>query len=113
MMALRQTPAEYAFVHALDGAPLPRKLSSGVVIAIGISIGVHLALAAYVIHQKFMAPQPAVDDTPTMVVGTFTLPKPAPPTETPTQRARTLQPHVAPATFDLPHQVLTNIPIHR
>ena len=100
MMALRQTPAEYAFIHALDGAPPPRRLSRGMAVAIGVSIGVHLGFAAYVIHQRFMAPPPAaVDDAPTMVVGTVTLPhdQPAPP-----KPVRQLRPHAVPKIFDLP-----------
>ena len=99
MMALRQTPAEYAFIHALDGAPPPRKLSRGVVVAIGISIGVHLGFAAYVIQQRFMAPEPApVDNTPPMVMRTVTL---APDHPIRPQPVRQLQPHV-PTKLDLP-----------
>ena len=49
MMALRRTPAEYAFIHALDGAPPPRKLSRPLIAAIGVSIAVHIGFAAYVI----------------------------------------------------------------
>ena len=99
MMALRQTPAAYAFVHALDGAPPPRKLSRGVVVAIGVSIGVHLGFAAYVIHQRFMVPTPAVDDAPTVIMGRYTLPKPQP---APPKQVRQLQPHAPPKLFNLP-----------
>jgi protein TonB len=98
MMALRQTPAEYAFIHALDGAPPPRKLSRGVVVAIGVSIGVHLGFAAYVIHQRFMVPAPAVDNTPTITMDHYTLPKDPPQQQKP---ARQLQPHTPTKMFDL------------
>ena len=99
MATAPDTCGRYAFIHALDGAPPPRRLSRGVVVAIGISIGVHLGFAAYVIHERFMAPEAApVDDAPPMVMRTVTLPpdRPVPP-----QPVRQLQPHV-PTKLDLP-----------
>src|ERR1700761_6394889 len=107
-MAPRQTPAEYAFVHALDGPPPTRKLSRGMVVAIGISIGVHLGFAAYVIHQRFMVPQPAVDDTPAVIMRTVTLTQPEQPKPQPKPLTHTLTPHTPPTTFDVPPQTLTN-----
>jgi protein TonB len=91
MMALRQTPAEAALAHALDGAAPPRKLSRGVVAAIGISVGVHIGLAAYVIQQHFVAPPATEDTTPAVVMTSVTLtPKDKPP---PLAATRPLTPH--------------------
>src|SRR6201996_1462783 len=103
-MALRQTPAEYAFVHALDGPPPTRKLSRGMVVAIGIPRG----FAAYVIHQRFMVPQPAVDDTPAVIMRTVPLTQPEQPKPQPKPLTHTLTPHTPPTTFDVPPQTLTN-----
>ena len=91
MMALRQTPAEAALAHALDGAAPPRKLSRGVVAAIGISLGVHIGLAAYVIQQHFVAPPETVDATPTTTMTSVTLAPPDQPR--PAEPVRQLQPH--------------------
>lgn len=91
MMALRQTPTEAALTHALDGASPPRKLSRGVVAAIGISLGVHIGLAAYVIQQHFTAPPETTDTSPTTTMTSITL---APPDQAaPIEHTRTLRPH--------------------
>ena len=110
MMALRQTPAEYAFVHALDGAPPPRRLSRGLVVAIGASLAVHIGFAAYVIEQRFKAPAEAqTQATPTITLQTFTWPKPDRPAPHPPSRV--LTPHAPTALPEPPQQVLTNIPV--
>jgi protein TonB len=112
MMALRQTPAEAALAHALDGAAPPRKLSRGVVAAIGISLGVHIGLAAYVIQQHFIAPPETTETAPTIVMGRYTLPKTAqtpPPTAT-----RQLTPHqttVPPDNIEVPTTPVTLQPL--
>lgn len=95
MMALRQTPAEAALAHALDGAAPPRKLSRGVVAAIGISVGVHIGLAAYVIQQHFVAPTETQDTTPTTTMTSVILAPPDQPR--PAEPVRQLQPHPTPA----------------
>jgi protein TonB len=62
-----------------------------VVAAIGVSLGVHIGLAAYVIQQHFTPPPETTDAPPTLIMGRYTLPKPAqmpPPTAT-----RPLTPH--------------------
>lgn len=98
MMALRQTPAEAALAHALDGAAPPRKLSRGVVAAIGISVGVHIGLAAYVIQQHFVAPREIEDTSPVVKMTDITL---APPDKAPPPTAtRPLTPHQTTAPPD-------------
>lgn len=111
MMALRRSPAEFALSHALDGGAPPRRLSRGVAAAITVSLAVHLGFAAYVIHQRFIAPaEPAGQDTPPIIMGTITLPHPDRPA--PAKPARQLTVHRAPIVADIPVQPLTTIPIN-
>jgi protein TonB len=56
MMALRQNPNAYAFVHALDGPPRPRRLSRAALFAIAASAAVHLGLLAYLWQQHYIGP---------------------------------------------------------
>jgi protein TonB len=92
MMALRQSPAELALIHALDGAPKPRKLARGVVIAIGASIAVHIGFLAYVVEQRFIAPaEPVTPDATPIQLSTWTPPKPDQPKTS--QPERPIVPH--------------------
>ena len=111
MMALRQTPAEAALAHALDGAAPPRKLSRGVLAAIGISLGVHIGLAAYVIQQHFVAPREVQDTTPPVTMTSVTLTQPNKPP--PTTVTRPLTPHdttVPPTDMVVPTTPVTLTP---
>lgn len=110
MMALRQTPAEYAFIHALGAAPPPRKLSRGVVLAIGASAAFHVGLVAYLYHQRFQVPAEAqTPPAPTIIMGRFTWPKPDQPA--PVRPVRQLAPHVPTVTADQPPPVVNTVPI--
>ena len=109
MMALRQTPAEYAFVQALDAAPRPRRLSRGVTAAIGVSIAVHVGLLAYVVEQRFTAPAEDKTETPAMTVREWVWPKPAP--KTPPIHARTLTPHPSTIIPDLTPTQSSTVPL--
>jgi protein TonB len=109
MMALRQTPAEYAFVHALDGAPRPRRLSRGVAAAIGVSIAVHVGLLAYVVEQRFKAPAEDNSAAPAMTVREWVWPKPAP--KTPPTHARALTPHRSTIVQDVTPTETSTIPL--
>jgi protein TonB len=109
MMALRQTPTEYAFVHALDGAPRPRRLR-GLGAAIGVAAAVHLAFAAYVIHQKFEAPPEAPPaNAPTITLQEWNWARPQAPT--PAKPSRPLTAHPPTSLPQQPIQTLTDIPI--
>ena len=79
MMALRQNPNEYAFVHALDGPVGRRRLSAAAVGAISLSIGAHLAVGAYLytMHVRAMPIATPVDHIITM--GTVRMPRSDPP----------------------------------
>ena len=52
MMALRNSPSEYALINALEGPQRPWKLSRGVVIAIGASVLFHAGLFTYLYVQR-------------------------------------------------------------
>jgi periplasmic protein TonB len=113
MMALRRTPAEYAFIHALDGAPPRRGLSRGVIAAIGVSVAVHVGFAAYVLHQRFKAP--AAEDqppaAPTISMQRWIWPKHDQPA--PAKPARPLAPHQTTILPQAPpQQTLTDIPLN-
>jgi len=109
MMALRQTPTEYAFVHALDGALRPRRLSRGVAAAIGVSIAVHVGLLAYVVEQRFKAPAADTQTAPAMVVSRYDWPKPT--EQAPPPRARTLSPHPTVIHSDQVPPYISTIPL--
>ncbi|HVI33253.1 TonB family protein [Phenylobacterium sp.] len=65
------------------GAGRPKHLTA----AIGISIGVHVVVGAYVAYMKFTAPEPQViDETPPIRVETWTPPKPPPPPTDPVEK---------------------------
>jgi protein TonB len=55
MMALRNSPSEYALINALEGRHGPRRLPRGVVVAIGASVLFHLGLFTYLYVQKITA----------------------------------------------------------
>jgi protein TonB len=109
MMALRQTPAEYAFVHALDRAPPPRRLSRGVALAIGVSAAVHVGFAAYVVHQRFVAPAEDRGSAPTIILQRYDWPKPAQPT--PVKPVRALNPHPTTVRTDVRPQTTSTVPL--
>jgi protein TonB len=94
MMALRQTQAEYAFVHALDGAQRPRN-PRGLMIGIGVAATVHLAFAAYVLEQKFQMPAQEVDNSPAIQIGWAHLPAPPKPVaDAPPKRTLVMHPPI-------------------
>ena len=85
MMALRQNPNAYAFVHAIDGSDRPNRLSPGMVLAIGVSAAAHVALVVY-LYQHHVAPpvtEAPVPQAPPMTVSMWTPPRDVPPTASP------------------------------
>jgi periplasmic protein TonB len=55
MMALRNSPSEYALINALDGPRHRWRLSRGVVIAVGASVLFHVGLFTYLYVQRITA----------------------------------------------------------
>lgn len=110
MMALRRSPADFAFTHALDGTQTPKRLSGSLPIAIAVALAVHLGFAAYVIHQKFVAPaEPQTPDTPTITMQTVTLP--LPPSPTPVRPSRPMMVHPPIGPIDQTVQPITTLPL--
>ena len=109
MMALRQTPAEYAFAHALDGAARARRLSPGVAAAIGVSIAVHVGLLAYVVEQRFAAPAQDTAEPPAMTVREWTWPRPTP--KTPVTRERPIVAHQSTVVRDIAPPNIATVPL--
>jgi periplasmic protein TonB len=93
MMALRNSPSEYALINALEGWRAPRRLSRGVVVAIGASICFHVGLFTYLYVQKITATtaEPVADQIITL--GRVRLPPPTPPTPTRIQRTHEIVTH--------------------
>ena len=110
MMALRQNPNTYAFVHAIDGSARPKRLSPGAIVAIGVSAALHIALVAYIYQHHYATMAFATDTTPPpLILSTWKLP-PTLPLTTP---QRPIVAHraqdTAPRTVDtLPVPVLTS-----
>ena len=73
MMALARNPNEYAFTHALDGGGGRRKLSRGAVAAIGLSVGAHLALGAYLYTMHVRSAVITPPDDPVITLQRFKL----------------------------------------
>ncbi|HEX4181338.1 MAG TPA: TonB family protein [Caulobacteraceae bacterium] len=108
MMALRQNPNAYAFALAMD-SPTKRGLSRAAVIAIGVSVAVHLALGAYLYFLHISAPPVIHDDAPPLTVFTYRLPVTPPPTPVDQPPRRVIAVH-APTPTDAPlPPVLPNI----
>lgn len=81
------------------GAGRPKHLTA----AIGISIGVHVVVGAYVAYMKFTGPEPRpIDEPPPMRVETWTPPKPPPPPANPVEKP----------PIRLHDPVVTNVPVH-
>ena len=81
MMALRNSPSEYALINALDGGHRRRSSRRALTIAIGASVAFHVGLVAYLAVERFVVAPPA---TPTghateITWATPTQPKPAKP----------------------------------
>ncbi len=83
MMALRQNPNAYAFVHAIDGPDRPRRLTPGMIFAIAVSAALHIALVVYIYQHHFA---PVVDATqpagPPIIITTWKMPQ-SPPLQQP------------------------------
>lgn len=79
MMALRNSPSEYALINALDGPQRPWKLSRGVAVAIGASVLFHAGLFTYLYVQRITATvsEPAPDQA--ISLSEVRLPQPARP----------------------------------
>lgn len=90
------------------GAGRPKQLTA----AIGISIGVHVVVGAYVAYMKFTAPEPRpIVEPPPLIVQTWTPPKPPPPPADPVEKppirlhdpvVRDVPVHVDPLPLDPP-----------
>jgi protein TonB len=93
MMALRNSPSEYALITALEGRHGPRKLPRGVVVAIGASVCFHLGLFTYLYVQKITATPAAQPTDQVISMGQVRL---APPTQPP------------PAQITPKHQIVTH-----
>ena len=102
MMALRNTPSEYALINALDGPRHPWKLSRGVVIAIGASVIFHVGLFTYLYVQRITATasEPAPDRAITM--GEVRLPQPTRPLPAQASPNRPIATHTPTANPALP-----------
>src|SRR5579872_2380910 len=80
MMALRNSPSEYALINALDGGHR-RRSRRALTIAVGASVALHVGLVAYLAVERFVvAPQATPRDHTTVISwATPTRPKPAKP----------------------------------
>jgi protein TonB len=89
MMALRNSPSEYALIHALDGPPAQRPPSKALAVAISVSVAFHLGLLAYLYLERMGAEPPAAlpDQATTMTLVSLPPPAPAHPVEQPRQQA--------------------------
>jgi protein TonB len=87
MMALRNSPSEYALINALEGPHGPRRLSRGVVIAIGASIVFHVGLFTYLYVQRITAPAAEQPTDQVLTLSQVRSPRAVapPPTLTPTK----------------------------
>src|SRR5579864_5255816 len=83
MMALRNSPSEYALINALDGANAPRRPSKALVAAIGVSVALHLGLFTYLYLERIgIAPPLGAPAAPVTIMGTVRLPPEQPPKST-------------------------------
>jgi len=101
MMALRQNPNTYAFVQAIDESGRPKRLTPGMLLAIGVSAAAHIALVVYLYQHHYVsaAPEAPPPDHP-VIISLGQLPRtlaPPPP--------RVLRLH--PATATVPNNVDT------
>jgi len=102
MMALRNSPSEYALINALDGPQRPWKLSRGVVIAIGASALFHIGLFTYLYVQRITATEshPAADQVITL--GQVRLAQPPKPVPAQASPKRPIATHTPAANPTLP-----------
>jgi periplasmic protein TonB len=102
MMALRNSPSEYALINALDGPRRSWKLSRGVVIAIGASVLFHVGLFTYLYVQRITATasEPVADQVITL--GRVTLPQPPKPLPAQASPKRPIATHTPAANPTLP-----------
>jgi protein TonB len=82
MMALRNSPSEYALIHAFDGPPR-RPPSKALVVAISASVAFHLGLLTYLYLERMGAEPPAAlpDRATTMTLVSLPPPQPAHPVQ--------------------------------
>jgi protein TonB len=93
MMALRQTPTEYAFVHALEVSSGPKPLPRWVMLAVGASLLLHLGVVAYIYNQRFVVPHEDGGAAPATRMTIWRLPIPTPDQTSPTKPERLLGVH--------------------
>jgi protein TonB len=84
MMALHRNPNEYAFSVAIDGTRERRKLSRAAIVAICVSLAVHVAIGAYLYRWHVATPTAAPPIDPVMSMASVRLPRePVPTPNTP------------------------------
>ncbi|HEX4182903.1 MAG TPA: TonB family protein [Caulobacteraceae bacterium] len=109
MMALRQNPNAYAFSLAMDG-PSRRRLNRAAVIAISVSVGVHLAVGAYLYFMRIAAPQAPVESDRPITMEQWRMPAaPPPPKEVKTVPRPLVQQHTPQITDVMPTDTLPRI----
>jgi|SRR5579871_634260 len=107
MMALRNSPTEYALTNALEGANVRKTQSRVLVAAIGISAAFHLGLFTWLYLERIgIAPPLATSEGPVTIIGTVRLP----PAQAPKPEHAQARPPVAihnpvPTPFAPPAQV--------
>ena len=108
MMALRQNPNAYAFVHAIDESGRPKRMTPGMALAIGVSAAAHIALVIYLYQHNYVSPAADVQpvDTP-VTLTTWRAPKTPPMAETRPLVVHRAQPTTQPTPTALPIPVLT------
>ncbi|HXQ11058.1 MAG TPA: hypothetical protein VN805_08705 [Caulobacteraceae bacterium] len=107
MMALRNSPSEYALIHALDGGTANRPPSKALAIAIGVSVAFHLGLVTYLTLERMGAelPPASADQATTMSLVQLPPPRPTHATTEPPRQAvavhnTALSPLQPPATIN-------------
>jgi periplasmic protein TonB len=82
MMALRQNPNAYAFALTSDGHTGRKRLSAAALLALGVTLAVHLAIGFYLYTMRILAPATESTVDPITLVRTVRLapdtPKPIP-----------------------------------
>ena len=84
MMALRQNPDAYAFTLTSDGHTGRKRLSGAALLAIGVTLAVHLAIGFYLYTMHILAPSTETTVDPVTLISTVRL-RPDPPKPIPEQ----------------------------
>jgi protein TonB len=95
IVALRNSPSEYALIHALDGGTANRPPSKALAMAIAASVAFHLGLLTYLTVERMGAElAPAAPDR-TTTMSLIQLPQPRPAHPAPQPRRQPVAVHAA------------------